>query len=122
MMPLEFNTFARTTGRLRDGLDALFHLRGLNEVRAQVRNILQKNDRRVERDVVEQHQGLVDLSHIATVGNHRQSILAGQQAHGNVFAHPREAAAIRLHEVERARLHVILENHPVGNVLIGGDA
>ena len=73
-----------------------------------------------QRHPVEEHQVLVNLPHVAHVGHDGQVELLGQQADGNELADAADARAIDLDEVGGAGLHVVLEEHPVRNMLAGG--
>jgi len=48
----------------------------------QMRDVFQKDDFVVERNVVEEHQMLVQLPHVAYVGNDRQATTSCHQTHG----------------------------------------
>lgn len=48
----------------------------------QVWNVFQKQNVMSHGDVVEEHEMLMNLSHVADVGQYRQAKFLGQQAHG----------------------------------------
>ena len=83
----------------------------------QVRDALEKQSFVSHGDVIEQNEMLVDLTHVPDVWHYRQPELSRQQADGEELRNPGDPGAIYLHEVDRARLHEILEHDAVRNVL-----
>ena len=77
----------------------------------QMRDVFQKHDLVAERNVIEQHEMLVQLAHVANVGNHRQAKLLRHQADGEKLAHAREPGAIRLHEMHATVMEEVLEEN-----------
>jgi len=60
---------------------------------AQMGNVLEEQTLVVQRYMIEQHQMLVDLAHVANVGYHSKSELLGQDGHSQVFADSRQSRA-----------------------------
>ena len=88
----------------------------------QMRDVFQKDDFVVERDVVEEDEVLVQLPHVAYVGNDRQAKLLGHQTHGEKFAHPRKARAVRLNEMHACVMEEVLEEDAVWDVFPCGNS
>ena len=72
-----------------------------------------------ERDVVEQHQVLMDLPHVSNVGYNRLAESLGEQADGEKLANASKANDIRLNEVNGVRLEQLLEDDAIGDVSTG---
>ena len=68
-------------------------------------------------DVVEQDQMLMDLPHVADMWNHRQVVFPRHQADCQELADARDTRAVHLDEVDGSGFHVVLEHHPVWDVL-----
>ncbi len=85
----------------------------------QVRNVLQKQNLVSDGNVVEQHQMLVQLSHVADMRRHRQAKFSCQQAHGEKFADSAQAGAVGLNKTQGAGLHEVLKQNAIGNVFPG---
>jgi hypothetical protein len=83
----------------------------------QVRDALEKQSFVSHGDVIEQDQMLVDLAHVADVWHYWQSELPRQQTDSEELRNPGNPGAIRLDEVDCARLHEVLEHDAVRNVL-----
>ena len=81
-----------------------------------VRDALQKQCRMSHGDVIEQHQVLMNLPHIADMRNYGQPKLAGQKAHGKKLGDTGHAGAVHLHKMHGAGLHEILEHDAIGDV------
>ena len=94
----------------------------MHEIIAQVRDVLQKYRLVAQGDVVEQHQVLMDLAHVADVRHDRQSEFARHQAHGEEFGDAGETRAIGLDEMDGAGVHVVLEQDAIGHVFTERDA
>src|SRR4029077_20944119 len=75
-------------------------------------------------DVVEQRQVLDVFAHADSAGMraHRHPELGGQQQDGDHLVDTAQPAAVDLAEVDRSRLHELLEHHAVVDVLAGGHA
>src|ERR1700724_1226142 len=67
--------------------------------------------------MIEQHQMLVNLSHIPNMRNNWQTKLPGQQAYREELGNSGNPRTVYLHDLHRLLLHEILEHEPVGNVL-----
>lgn len=94
----------------------------MNEALAQMRNVFEEHDRVPERNMVEQHQMLVNLSHIADVRHYGEAKLSSEQADRNEFTYTRYTRAIHLDEVYGTFAHEILEHDAVRDVLAEGYA
>ena len=108
---------AGAAGRLRQQVRAAFHYRGMHETVAYVWDVLKKPCVVARCGRIEQHQMLVDLAHVAHMRHNREPELPREQADGQKFRDTRQPRTIRLHEVQRARLHEILEHYAVWHVL-----
>ena len=75
----------------------------------QMRDVFKEQNLVPKRNVVEQHQMLMDLAHVADVGYHREAEFAGEQADGDEFRNSGKASAIRLNDVYCSGLHEIVE-------------
>ena len=71
----------------------------------------------VEADVVEEHEVLVELAHVADVRDDGDTELFAHQAHGEEFADSGDADGIHLDEPGTFHLEVVLEDDSVRNVL-----
>src|SRR5579885_2278971 len=89
---------------------------------AQMRNVFEKHHRMPKSDVVEQHQVLMNLTHIANVRHNRQPELARKQADREELADSRHPRAIHLHKMHRVFAYEVLEQHSIGNVFAERDA
>ena len=69
------------------------------------------------RNVIDQHQMLMNLAHIADVRNDGNVILTRQQADGEKFAHTAQARAVGLQKSDASGLKIVLEDDAVGNML-----
>src|SRR5208282_1704086 len=58
----------------------------------------------------------------ARMRTYRHAELRGEQQHGEGLAESAETAIVKLAEVDRARLHQLLEHHAIGGMLSGRDA
>jgi hypothetical protein len=87
----------------------------------QMRDMLKKVLCMVERYVVEEHQMLMNLAHVADVRHHRQLEFLRHQADGQKLAHTCEPRAICLDKVHTTIPEVILEHDPVGDVFTGSN-
>jgi len=85
-----------------------------------VRNIFKKYFIKPKRYVVEEHQVLMDLPHIANVRHDDQAKLSRQYAHGNEFAYAANTNTIDLNKARGTCLHEILEEHPMGHMFAQG--
>ena len=77
-----------------------------------------------DSDVVEHREMLDNLAQPDTAGMraHRDSEFGREQQVGDVLVDACHAACVDLHDVDRASLEELLEDHPVGDVLAGSDA
>ena len=66
------------------------------EMFAQVGNVFQEQNVVSHGDVVKEHKMLVNLSHVADVGQYRQAKSLRQQAHGYEFADSCQPGAVVL--------------------------
>ena len=94
----------------------------MHQVVAQVGDVLQEDRVVTHGDVIEQHQVLMDLAHVADVRHHRQTELARHQAHCEKLRNARQARAIGLYEMDRAGLDEVFEQHAVRHVFSKRDA
>jgi len=85
-------------------------------MRSQVRDVFEEYHFMPECDMDEQHKVLVQLAHIAHVGNYRNAELAGKQTHSQEFANAGNSNCIHLNETGASCLQVILEHDAIGNV------
>src|ERR1700690_35817 len=102
----EVRTAAR---RLRRDVNSPFNPRRMHEMFAHMRNTFEEQRFMPDRNVIEEHEMLMNLPHVSDVRHHRQPEFPRQQAHCNKLRNSREPRAIRLHEMQRASLHVVLE-------------
>jgi len=75
----------------------------------EMRNVLEEDNFMIERDVIEEHQMLMQLAHVANMWHDRNAKLFGHQADGEKFAYAREASAIRLDEIHASVAKEVLE-------------
>ena len=75
----------------------------------QVRNTFEEKRLVAKGNVVEQHQMLVNLSHISHVRYHRQAKSPRQHAYHDKFRDARNPGAIDLHNVDCLCLHEIVK-------------
>src|SRR5580658_7605186 len=87
----------------------------------EMRDVFQKHHFVVERDVVKEHKMLVQLPHVAYVGNDWQAKFPGHQTHGEKFAHAGKARAVRLNEMHACVMKEVLEEDAVRDVFSSGD-
>ena len=78
-----------------------------------MRNVFQENNRLPQRDMIEKHQMLMNLAHVADMGNNRQPEFLREQSDRQEFTHARQARAVRLDEMNRAGFDEVLEHHPI---------
>ena len=88
---------------------------------SQMGDVFEKDRLMAHRNVVHQNQMLMDLAHVADVGNDRDTKFARKQADREEFAYSAEAGAIRLEKANASGLKVVLEHHASGNVLSDRD-
>jgi hypothetical protein len=74
-----------------------------------MRDVFEKYDLVAEGNVIEEHEMLVQLAHVANVRNHRQTKLLCHQADGEKFAYASEPGAIRLNEMHTTVMEEILK-------------
>jgi len=79
-------------------------------VRLEMRNALKKQRLVSHGDVIEQHQMLVNLSHISHVRNDAQAELSRQQAYGEELGNSGNPRAVHLHDLHSLRLHEVLKH------------
>lgn len=82
----------------------------------QMRDMLEKDNFVTERDVIEQNEVLVKLTHVTNVRNYRNAKFPAEQADGNEFTDASDSHRVHLDESRAPGLQVILENDPVRNV------
>lgn len=75
-----------------------------------------------ECDPIENHQVLMNLSHVSHVRNDRQAELPGQQTDHQKLANTCQPGANCLDEMNCAAAEEILEQNAVGNMLARGNA
>ena len=106
---------------MRRPIETLRYTGREDEVLSQVRDMFEKVDLVVESNVVEEHQVLMDLPHIADVRYDREAELLRQQTDGEKFAYSAQPSAIGLDEIERSVGEKILEEDAVRDVFAGSD-
>ena len=89
----------------------------MNKVRAQMRDVFQKLFGMPDRDVVEEHEVLMNLAHVADVRNDGDAELFREQADRNKFADAAEARAVGLEKTDATGLQIVLEDDPVRDML-----
>jgi|SRR5579862_2084150 len=80
-------------------------------------DVFKKDYFMANRDVVDQHKVLMDLSHVPNVGDDRNFVSARQQTDSQEFADSAETCAIGLQKANASCLEVVLENYAIRNVL-----
>src|SRR5271155_5888743 len=108
--------------RLRRDINPTLNARWMNEMFTRMGNAFEEQRFMPDGNVIEEHQMLVNLTHVPDVRRHRQPKFARQQTHRNKFGDPRQPRAIRLHEMQRTSLHEILEQDSIRHVLAQRDA
>jgi hypothetical protein len=98
---------------LRRFVEAAADLRRKSEVVFQMRDMFQEDDLVVKSNVIEQDQMLVQLAHVANVGNYRQAQLFRHQADSEKFAYTSEPGAICLYEMYASVMEEVLEKNAV---------
>src|SRR6202522_238966 len=91
----------------------ILHLRGMEEVLAKMRNVLQELCFQPQPDMVEEHQVLMQLPHVANVRHHGKIEDPGEKTYREEFADPRDPGAIDLDKRQRLGLHEVLEQDTV---------
>ena len=107
---------------LRCFVEATAHLCGENEVIFEMRDVFEKDCFMIESDVIEEHQVLMYLPHVADVGHDWQTNLLGHQADGEKLADTSEPGAIRLDEMYSSVVEKVLEEDAIGYVLTRCDS
>src|SRR5690242_12193347 len=110
-----------SAGLLRRSVNPVLHLRRMDEVRPEVRNVLEKLCFQPKTNMVEENQMLMDLAHIADMRHDWKLEDFGKKADGQELADTSNSRAINLDERERLRFHEVLELDSICNVLSGGD-
>ena len=87
-----------------------------------MRDVFEKNRFMIESDVIEEHQVLMYLPHIADVGHDGQTNLLCHQADGEKLADTAEPGAIRLDEMDSSVVQKVFEEDAIGYVLTGCDS
>lgn len=92
-------------------VDSTLHLGRVDEVVPQVGNVLQEEAIQPQAHVVEQHQVLVELTHVAYVRDYRKAELPREQDHGKELADAGHAHRVYLDEPRGSGLHEVLEQN-----------
>ena len=87
-----------------------------------MRDGFEKNRFVIETDVVEEHEMLMQLPHVADVGNHGHAGLPGHEADDQKLADPGHAHRIHLTDGHAAALEIVFEEDPVGHMFARGNA
>src|SRR5919108_3220901 len=87
------------TGNLRCHVHTILDLGGRHKILLQMRDRFQEQNWVAHRNMVEEHQMLMNLTHIPDVRDNRQPELARQQAHRKELGNTRDARAIDLRKV-----------------------
>jgi len=93
----------------------------MHEVFTQMRNVFEEDNFVPQRDMIKQDQVLMQLAHIANVGNDRHPKLPAQQTHGNEFTHARHTHRVHLNETRATRLQIILKHNAIRDVFAKGE-
>jgi hypothetical protein len=106
---------------LRRFIKAVLDLSWKEKVLLEMRDVFKEVGFMVERNVIEEHEMLVQLTHVANVGYEGQAEFPCHHADRQKFAYTRKPGAVCLHEVHRSILHKVLEENTVWNMLTRGD-
>src|SRR5438046_5769878 len=98
---------------LRCPVNTAGNVAGMDEMLPQMRDMLEKDNFVTERDVIEQNEVLVKLTHVTNVRNDRNAKFPAEQADGDKFAHSGDSHRVHLDESRAAGLQVVLENDSV---------
>jgi len=93
----------------------------MDEVGPEVRDMLEKFSLKSEANVVEENQMLMHLAHVTNVGHDWEVEDLCEEAHSEELAHARNSRAVDLDERQRIGFHEVLEQHPICDVLAGGN-
>ncbi len=105
------------TWLLRCLVHATLHPRWMDKVSPKMRDVLQKGSLESQRDMVKKNQVLMHLSHVANVRHHGKIEDLRKEADGQELADTCDSRAIHLNERQRLRLHEVLEQNTVCNML-----
>jgi len=72
---------------------------------AQVWNVLQESRFMSQRNMIEQHEMLMQLSHVSNMRDYGEAKYLCQETDGQELAHSRNSCAVDLDIVKRLRLH-----------------
>jgi hypothetical protein len=103
-------------------VEATANLCGESKVIFEMRDVFEKNCLMIESDVIEEHQVLMYLPHVADVGHDWQTDLLCHQADGEKLADASEPGAIRLDEMYSSIVEKVLEEDAIGYVLTRCDS
>src|ERR1700744_2826255 len=92
----------------------------MHEVLTKVRNVLEECHFVIERNMVEEHQVLMHLSHVTDVRNHGPIEDLCHEAHSKKFTDARNPGAVDLNEGESHCFEEVLEKYPIRDVLASG--
>src|SRR6266850_1289700 len=111
---------ATRTRFLRRAVNTAGNVARMDEMFSQMGDMLKKDNLMPERDVVEQNEVLVKLTHVTNMRNYRNAKFLAQQTDGNKFAHSGDSHRVHLDVSHAPGLQVILENDPVRNMFAKG--
>jgi hypothetical protein len=117
---LDPSVYFQVGGRARllwRDVDATLNFSWVNEMVLEMGNMLEEGAIETQPNPVEQNQVLMHLSHIADMGDYRKVEDLCQQTHGQKLAHPRHPGAVDLYEVNCPRLHEVLEQDTIRDML-----
>src|SRR6202011_4801821 len=99
---------------LRCFVEAAVYFCGKDKVILEMWDVLEEDRVVIERDVIEEHQMLMQLAHVAYVGHDRQSEFLRHQAYGEKLAHASKPGAIGLDEVQASVVEEVFKENAVG--------
>src|SRR5580698_9399696 len=105
------NHIRRCARLLGSFVETAAHIRRKDKVLLEMRNVLEENSFVVECDVIEDHEVLMQLPHIAHVRHDRQAKFLCHQTDREKLAHARKPGAIGLNEMHPSIVEEILEKN-----------
>ena len=91
----------------------------MNEMAGQMWDVFEEQRLVTECNVIEQHEVLMQLPHIAHVRYNRQPHCPRKKAYCEELRYSREPGAVCLHIMNSTGLQEIFEQNAIGNVLAG---
>ena len=86
-----------------------------------MRDVLEEDGFVVEGDVIEQHEVLVDLAHVANMRDHGNSEFFCKKADNQKLAHSGHTQGIDLADGHRSGLEIVFKKNPVRHMLASGN-